>query len=619
MKIFPVKKMAGLPVYFAALAASIFAFSASHAADNAQNSRFGICSHPFAHHEANILPELFDSMKDAGIRWMRTDFHWILIEPKPGQFDFSTYDNIVDSLSARGIKVLGILSYSARKERDAASDTADWANYIKKTVEHFKGRVDYWEFVNEPDLHFKGADAVSKYVKALKIASKTVHAANPSARLLIAGFADPASEFAKAVIAECSAEDFDIMNFHSYPAPNPPEKVLEEKIKSARESMAASTGVKPIWITEIGATTPPEISSMYPLRVAIEKLGLSSKKVYAIKDSLFADASFFTKSFFTRAGEIIPVKYSQIDSLPGDCALVVPSGETFDYNFAGSLASFVERGGALIYPGGGFPFFKDADGSVRGDELLRRLRVKLVPHWAVKGVPDFIEAKDCRGAEGFEDISFEKVRGFRGFDYNSSLLAEGDKFIPIVCSDTDGGKITMAAAYKFKGGGMAVFISNTVVSYVSEDAQAALLARDYIYAAHAGVDKIFTYSFRSHWLEPVSEGHFGIVDRDFRRKKAFYAYKTLAGILGNSEVEYSESDGFCRANWVSPQGRNVCGLWTFKGEECVNVKMAGGNFKVLDVSGREVHLGRVNGKSLSITVNQSPMYIIGSKVEGIEF
>ena len=124
------------------------------------------------------------------------------------------------------------------------------------------------------------------------------------------------------------------------------------------------------------------------------------------------------------------------------------------------MVDFVGRGGTLIYPGGGFPFFRDSDGNFRGDELLRRLRVKLVPHWTMKGVPDFIDAKRCRGAEGFEDISLKKVDGFRGFNYNSALLEAGEKFIPIVCSDTDGGKIAMAAAYKFKNGGIGVFISN---------------------------------------------------------------------------------------------------------------------------------------------------------------
>ncbi len=587
--------------------------------EHLQNSRFGICSHPFAHHELGIQPELFDSMKEAGVCWMRTDFHWGLIEPERGKFDFSIYDNIVDSLSNRGIKVLGILSYNARKERDAANDTKEWAEYIKKTVEHFKGRVDCWEFVNEPDLHLKGDSAVADYVKALKTTSKIVHTVNPSAKLLIAGFADPASAFAKAVIAECSAEDFDIMNFHSYPAPRPPEKVLAEKIKSARESMGMSTGEKPIWITEIGSTTPPEISSMYPLRAAVEKLGLSPKKVYAIKDSLFEDASFFAKSFFTQAEKITPIRYSQIGNLPSDSVLIVPAGETFDYNFADDLVDFVGRGGTLIYPGGGFPFFKDSDGNVRGDELLRRLRVNLVPHWTMKGVPDFIDVKRCRGAEGFEDISLKKVDGFRGFNYNSALLEAGEKFIPIVCSDTDGGKIAMAAAYKFKNGGIGVFISNKFATYVSEDAQAALLARDYMYAFSEGVEKVFIYSFRSHELVSVYEGHFGIVGKDFRRKKAFYAYKTLVEILGDSKVKYSESDGFCRANWISPQGSNVCSLWTFKNDEQINVRMAGGNFKVLDVSGKEIPVEHAKGKSFSITVNQSPIYIIGSKVEGIEF
>ncbi len=47
----------------------------------------------------------------AGIKWTREDFVWSDIEPEPGKFCFDYYDNIVNTASAYGISVYGILCY----------------------------------------------------------------------------------------------------------------------------------------------------------------------------------------------------------------------------------------------------------------------------------------------------------------------------------------------------------------------------------------------------------------------------------------------------------------------------------------------------------------------------
>src|SRR5262245_58863640 len=66
----------------------------------------------------STLTEVFDATRDAGFGWVRVDFVWAFIEPQRDQFDFSTYDAIVDAAAARGLSVLAILAYSPQWATD---------------------------------------------------------------------------------------------------------------------------------------------------------------------------------------------------------------------------------------------------------------------------------------------------------------------------------------------------------------------------------------------------------------------------------------------------------------------------------------------------------------------
>jgi polysaccharide biosynthesis protein PslG len=95
----------------------------------------------------------------AGAAAVRIDFHWSVIEPERGAFDFSALDPPVDAAVAAGIELIGIIAYgvpwaSSLTDSDPMyppDDPADYASYARALAQHYAGRVRRWELWNEPN------------------------------------------------------------------------------------------------------------------------------------------------------------------------------------------------------------------------------------------------------------------------------------------------------------------------------------------------------------------------------------------------------------------------------------------------------------------------------------
>ncbi|MEL7237397.1 MAG: beta-galactosidase, partial [Planctomycetota bacterium] len=66
----------------------------------------GCCYYP-EHWDAAMVERDAQRMKDAGVNTVRmAEFAWTLMEPRPGEFDFSLFDRAIDLLAAQGIDTL---------------------------------------------------------------------------------------------------------------------------------------------------------------------------------------------------------------------------------------------------------------------------------------------------------------------------------------------------------------------------------------------------------------------------------------------------------------------------------------------------------------------------------
>jgi len=105
-----------------------------------------------------------------------------------------------------------------------------FANYCRFMVNHFRGRVKYFEIWNEEDGWFMDAWAdnnsvrlVKDYGRALLVAAKAIKEVNPEAVIVFGGVAGSSLDFPRIVLDQGAGPLIDIFAFHPYGHPTPEE------------------------------------------------------------------------------------------------------------------------------------------------------------------------------------------------------------------------------------------------------------------------------------------------------------------------------------------------------------------------------------------------------------
>jgi hypothetical protein len=101
-------------------------------------------------------PEV-DKLAEVGYRFVRMDFGWEATERKAGEYNFSEYDALVESMGRRGIRIVFILDYSNRLYDEGLSPHTDkaraaFANWAGAAAKHYAGKGILWEIWNEPNI-----------------------------------------------------------------------------------------------------------------------------------------------------------------------------------------------------------------------------------------------------------------------------------------------------------------------------------------------------------------------------------------------------------------------------------------------------------------------------------
>ena len=198
-------------------------------------------------------------MFDAGVSWIRigqyensSDYtSWDWVEQKRGVFAVAPeVDDYVDSLVDNGVKVQVQLMYGnpmytspsghrpdsitpepgSFHNDDRSLYSAFWPpktpeqieaflRYVRWMVNHFKGRIHYWALWNEQDIGYWNPHGdPEEYGRLLAAFAPAVHQADPTAKVIYGGLADPVSDWAKRSLDECKcASQLDIFAYHTYP------------------------------------------------------------------------------------------------------------------------------------------------------------------------------------------------------------------------------------------------------------------------------------------------------------------------------------------------------------------------------------------------------------------
>jgi len=93
-----------------------------------------------------------------------------------------------------------------------------FAHYTRWTVNHFRGRVKYYEIWNEPSEYFWNPEPTPKaYAMLAREVIATVHQTDPTARVIFGAFGLTEREFPRQAIDACTcAQAIDVFSYHAY-------------------------------------------------------------------------------------------------------------------------------------------------------------------------------------------------------------------------------------------------------------------------------------------------------------------------------------------------------------------------------------------------------------------
>ncbi len=257
---------------------------------------YGVCTH------INRIGSLFEYtsrdsdlvlIKSTGATWVRTDFDWSYCQPNlSGAFHFVHHDSMMTSVDIRELNMLGILGHTV-----TSKNSAEFEEYVRRCVSHYKDQVKYWEAVNEPDLipnRQKGYTPIN-YLGEIKIIYNIVKNISRNSKVLFGGVANAQSPFVKQMIESGAANYCDIMNLHWYANKEiEPEEIIAY-FEGFHELMVNNGINKQLWLTETG-------SSSYEGWVTEETQSMRLPRLFLISFAMGVDKVFYYKS---RSNEVV--------------------------------------------------------------------------------------------------------------------------------------------------------------------------------------------------------------------------------------------------------------------------------------------------------------------------
>lgn len=242
--------------------------------------------HQLCHGGRDSVEQYFRAAAQAGIRWHRSErMRMKNVLPEPGKFQ--VWDNLIDLAARYGIG--SMVTLGAEDHRGYIPDWAyqepkeikghdgltyyrikleAWREYCREMMKHFKGRVKYWECMNER----RSNPLLPEY---LRVAHQAAREVSPDSKILENFMGCDVSmvqrnENLRKIFREKEYPNLDIVSVHLYQSPEnhtPPDLCVpsyESVFGYMRGLMQECGGEKPMWDTEGGIHTSSLYSHMTP-------------------------------------------------------------------------------------------------------------------------------------------------------------------------------------------------------------------------------------------------------------------------------------------------------------------------------------------------------------------
>ena len=218
---------------------------------------------------------VLDKMQSAGVRSVRMDVAWSMLQPYAATsydaWGTGFVDRVIGMANARGIKPLITLwltpGWANRNQggRVLPDNPADYARVARWAAYRWRGKVAGWEIWNEENspAFMAGADPVA-YTKLLRAAYPAVKTGDPYAPVVFGGLEYNDTAWITRAYDAGAKGYFDVMATHPYQGiadlqPGTPDDGTKWTLTHAAAvhqlMVARGDGGKPIWFTEFGWST----------------------------------------------------------------------------------------------------------------------------------------------------------------------------------------------------------------------------------------------------------------------------------------------------------------------------------------------------------------------------
>ncbi len=222
----------------------------------------GICIHLGEPNE-----KLLHAVSDAGLRWVRTDFIWSAFESERGKLHCpENIDKMVDQGRKLGVEWCCILNGdNAKCYPEAPYNPEAYARFAAFVADHFKGRITFFEIMNEPIGQMGNYGYWQKYDGLVNAAADAIKQIRPDA-VVMPNTAYPHDTFI--FIPKFNA-NVDGVTLHPYPYQTIPEMgdvstdppyekkdgTFGSEIECVRDWLGAAKCGKRVSLTEFGWPT----------------------------------------------------------------------------------------------------------------------------------------------------------------------------------------------------------------------------------------------------------------------------------------------------------------------------------------------------------------------------
>jgi hypothetical protein len=256
--------------------ACLFALGAPAAHARPARDIGGVALHPWQLQNAHDRERVFAGVAATGVRTVRVDFPWVLVESNENHHAWGQLDAIVAAADRHGLKLLPMVAYvpswaSASGDLWAYPDSDAFEDFFATALRRYP-RIPAWELWNEPNFErfSKPEPHPAAFVEFLRAARHARDAVGSHAKLIAGGLA-PSGDIGvipwiNQVGIRGGLELIDGLGIHPYSSVSPDDPRSWMMQLQALHDRLADMGYPdlPLWLTEYGAPSVPVANGYGP-------------------------------------------------------------------------------------------------------------------------------------------------------------------------------------------------------------------------------------------------------------------------------------------------------------------------------------------------------------------